>query len=316
MESTKKSLRKTNNSQSAGMMKGTAPSGTTNTPRGKVTTLETNTQNVFTPGTPDIPEALDMPEVPSFQTAQEHDQQAPLPEMDEPDHPDIEDLTDLGTPFSSEDLPDRGAYKEVFIEFPACKPFASFGESITDTGFDRSEKIFALAGQHRQALQLGETALRRPIYSSYGKVVSRKGQKDLFKEEMDILKELLTNLYYFNSGTNQAGFALQKIILVNLNHRLKLRRSDAEEDLIISGEGIPNLPRWGLSGKADEFWTANDFEILGACYRREVENFLAYLAEHHDFAKIKGIRKQDQRVIVSNAPKRKIVINPPTIIAV
>lgn len=133
---------------------------------------------------------------------------------------------------------------------------------------------------------------------------------------MDILKELLTNLYYFNSGTNQAGFALQKIILVNLNHRLKLRRSDAEEDLIISGEGIPNLPRWGLSGKANEFWTANDFEILGACYRREVENFLAYLAKHHDFAKIKGVRKQDQRVIVSNAPKRKIVINPPTITAV
>ena len=73
---------------------------------------------------------------------------------------------------------------------------------------------------------------------------------------MDILKELLTNLYYFNSGTNQAGFTLQKIILVNLNHRLQLRRSDAEEDLIISGEGIPNLTRWGLSGKADEFWTA------------------------------------------------------------
>ena len=307
--------RKTNNSQSAGM-KGNTSAGTTNVPCGKEIALDTSTQNVFTPGTPDIPEALDMPEVPSFQTAREHDQQTPIPEMGEPEYPDIEDLTDLGTPFTSEDLPDQGAYKEVFIEFPACMPFDSFRETITDTGFDRAEKVFTLAGRHQYALQLGEIALRRPIYSSYGKVISRKGRKDLFREEMDILKELLTNLYHFDSGANQAGFALQKIILVNLNHRLKLRRKDAEEDLIANGEGIPALPRWGPSGKADEFWTANDFEILGACYRREVENFLAYLAKHHDFAKTKGIRKQDQRVAISNTPKRKSIIHPPTITAV
>ena len=62
----------------------------------------------------------------------------------------------------------------------------------------------------------------------------------------------------------------------HLNHRLKLRRNEAKEDLIVSGEGIPPLLRWGLNGKADEFWSANDFEILGACYWREVENFLAF----------------------------------------
>ena len=198
------------------------------------------------------------------------------------------------------------------MDFPACMPFSSFGESITDTGLDRSEKIFTLAGRHRLALQLGEAALRRPIYSSYGKVVMRKGRKDLFKEEMEILKELLSSLYYFSNGTNQAGFALQKIILVNLNQRLKSRRNEAEEDLIVSGEGIPPLPKWGLNGKADEFWTANDFEILGACYRREVENFLAYLAEHHDFSRI----KKDLRTSVTTAFPRKSAINPPTITTV
>ena len=317
--------RKTNNSQSAGMTKGSSNKtsfGTTDTPRGKEVALETNTQNVFTPGTPDIPEGLDIPEISSFQTAQEQDRltpidrQATVAETIDPDYPDIEDLVEMGVPFGREDLPDRGAYKEVIVEFPACMPFSSFGESITDTGLDRSEKIFALAGRHRQALQLGETALRRPIYSSYDKVVSRKGRKDLFKEEMEILRELLTNLYYFNNGTNQVGYALQKIILVSLNHRLKLRRSEAEESLIVSGEGIPPLPRWGLNGKADEFWTGNDFEILGACYRREVENFLAYLAEHHDFSKGEGKRQQDRRVVLQNNPHRKSVINPPTVTAV
>ena len=196
-------------------------------------------------------------------------------------------------------------------------PFSSFGESITDTGLDRSEKIFALAGRHCQALQLGEAALRRLIYSSYGKVVTRKGRKDLFKEEMDTLKELLSHLYYFNNGANGAGFMLQRIIPVNLNHQLKSRRNEAEEDLIISGEGIPSLPRWGLNGKANEFWLANDFEILGACFRREVENFLAYLAEHHEFSKTKRSRKHKQRTtIVTNPSHRKVVINTPTITAI
>ena len=133
---------------------------------------------------------------------------------------------------------------------------------------------------------------------------------------MSILKELLSNLYYFQNGANQAGFALQKIILVNLNQRLKLRRNEAEEDLIISGAGIPPLPRWGLHGKADEFWTTNDFEILGACYRREVENFLAYLAEHHDFSKAKKSHRQEQRVTILTPSYRKPVINPPIITAV
>ena len=146
--------------------------------------------------------------------------------------------------------------------------------------------------------------------------MSRKGWKDLFKEEMDILKELLSNLYYFNSGTNQVGFTLQKIILVNLNHQLKLRRNEAEEDLIINGEGIPQLPRWGINSKADEFWSANDFEILGVCYRREVENFLVYLAEHHDFVNTKGSIKSDQRIIISATPQRKSVINALTITTV
>ena len=223
--------------------------------------------------------------------------------MGNPELPEVADLVDLGTSFAPNHLPNRGSYKEILLEFPACMPFSSFRESITDTGLDRSEKIFALAGQHRQALMLGETALQCPIYSSYGKVVSQ-------------IRELLTNLYYFNNNTDGAGFALQKIILINLNQQLKMHRNEAEEDLIIGGEGIPSLPRWGLNGKADKFWTANDFEILGACYHREVGNFLAYLAEHHDFTKGKGNHKQDQCSFTPITPYKRPVIKPPTITAV
>lgn len=122
---------------------------------------------------------------------------------------------------------------------------------------------------------------------------------------MDILKELSSNLYYFHSGTDQIGFALQKIILVNLNHRLKSQQNEAEEDLIINGKGVPPLPKWGPSSKADEFWSASDFEILGACYHWEVENFLGYLAEHHDFTKTQRNPESAQRVILSVTPQKR-----------
>ena len=55
----------------------------------------------------------------------------------------------------------------------------------------------------------------------------------------------------------------------------------------MSGDGIPNIPHWGLTGNTDEFWSTNDFEILGACYRCEVENFLIFLSNHHEFPSTK-----------------------------
>lgn len=134
-------------------------SGTTNAPHEKEVMLEMSTQNMFTPGTPDLTEGLDIPDVLSFATAQEHDQPPLVPNIAEPDYSDVEDLLDLGVHFGPDNLPDRGAYKEVIVEFPACMPFLSFGESITDTGLDRSEKIFTMAGRHHRALQLGEDAL-------------------------------------------------------------------------------------------------------------------------------------------------------------
>jgi len=50
-------------------------------------------------------------------------------------------------------------YSEVVIEFPSCKPFSSYGDS--EKGLRKSEKVFSTAGQHFQALKLGEVGLRR-----------------------------------------------------------------------------------------------------------------------------------------------------------
>ena len=188
--------------------------------------------------------------------------------------------------------------------------FSSYGD--TEKGLKKSEKVFSTAGRHIQALKLGETSLRRSISNYPGKNMSRNERKKIFTEELAILNELLTNLYCFKDD-DRVGFALQRIILVNLNQQLRAHREQVEEDLIMTGDGIPSIPRWGLTGKADEFWNANDFEILGACYRHEVENFLAYLSDHHEFPTTRGEAKAKPRTTSPGTPAESVSERLPVI---
>ena len=52
-----------------------------------------------------------------------------------------------------------------------------------------------------------------------------------------------------------------------------------------------------MSGKADKFWTANDFEIIGACYCHKVENFLTYVGDHHESTSTQEETKLKPRII-------------------
>lgn len=297
-ETTKKAGRKTNNSQSAGMTSNTGgtPSITPLIPQG-------------------APRMFNEPEIGNVEIARNsesvpgasNDEQVTqlLQELEEQEKDDsrsdislgfgnFEELTELGSPYLASDLPlDQDAYCELTIEFPSCKAFSSYGDS--KKGLRKSERVFTTAGRHFQALRLGEAGLGRSV-SSVTETMSRSERRKVFSEELAILNELLTKLYCFKDQ-DRVGYAIQKIILVNLNQRLRARRKQAEEDLIMSGEGIPSIPRWGLTGRANEFWTANDFEILGACYRREVEDFLTYLSNHHEFPPARKETKSKTRAV-------------------
>ena len=287
-EMSKKSGHKTSNSQSAGMSSGTSniPVIATSIPQGAP-------QADTFPETEDYVRQTSENVLNAPSSGQDVEPLGSIEEQEEEDSRseyslalgDFGELTELGSPYRASDLPlDRELYSEVTIEFPSCKSFSSYGDS--EKGLKKSEKVFSTTGHHLQALRLGETSLRRSISNTTEKNMSRNEHKRVFSEELAILNELLTKLYCFKDGEH-VGFALQRIILVNLNQRLRARREQAEEDLIMSGDGIPNIPRWGLTGKADEFWSANDFDILGACYRREVENFLIFLSNHHEFPSTK-----------------------------
>jgi hypothetical protein len=75
---------------------------------------------------------------------------------------------------------------------------------------------------------------------------------------------------------------------MKLNKLLVNKREIAEEKFLLAGEGLPKIPIWAHEGKAREYWVPNDFEILGACYRRDVETFLTLLADNLEFLKTKN----------------------------
>ena len=243
-ETTKKHARKTNNSQSAGMTgaASNAPSFTPpvsqEAPQTSIfpDTVSEDARRVseVVQGAPSSRQAKDPFVDPGEQEEEDSRSESNL------DLTEFGELTKLSLPYRASDLPlDRDLYSEVTIEFPSCKTFSTYGDS--EEGLKKSEKVFSTAGRHFQALKLGEASLRRPIASSVGKTLSRNERRKLFSEELSILNELLTNLYCFRDG-NRVGFATQRIILVNLNQRLKACRERAEEDLIMSGDGIPSIP--------------------------------------------------------------------------
>jgi hypothetical protein len=50
--------------------------------------------------------------------------------------------------------------------------------------------------------------------------------------------------------------------------------------LVENGLAIPKPPLWGKNNDPNEWWSANDFEILSAAYRHGVEGFLKIVAPY------------------------------------
>ncbi|KAJ7236316.1 hypothetical protein C8J57DRAFT_1530123 [Mycena rebaudengoi] len=61
-------------------------------------------------------------------------------------------------------------------------------------------------------------------------------------------------------------------------------RKRAKPALDIFGSLMPSMPTWGRSEDPLAYYVANNYEILGICYRVEVENYLATLAQYFDFS--------------------------------
>ncbi|TFK33910.1 hypothetical protein BDQ12DRAFT_765496 [Crucibulum laeve] len=176
----------------------------------------------------------------------------------------LEELQELGSPL----LLLEYDVKECEGFFAASAPVENFPKEISDLLHER--RIIAL--------KFGEQRLIRVLTKNLDSHLSRK-QRKKYQEELKSLDVVLTQVRESTDNiTGTQGFAIRRHNLSRLMGQLKSRRDQAQDSLLIQTIAIPGFPIWGPTGQANEFWNANDFEILCTCFRKEVEDFLLILA--------------------------------------
>src|SRR6202167_4796701 len=88
-----------------------------------------------------------------------------------------------------------------------------------------------------------------------------------------------------NSGSSTTSWKLRQC-LPSLKYsppspkKLSKLREEAQDYLVENGSAVPKPPLWGKKKDPEGWLNGNDFEILSAAYRHEVEGFLRRVAPY------------------------------------
>ncbi|KAJ7577351.1 hypothetical protein C8J56DRAFT_898988 [Mycena floridula] len=169
-----------------------------------------------------------------------------------------------------------------------------------DTGMEHSVMSLATFYRFGKASDVARVSLRRAKAVDLGgpkigkqwlaKAVmpSRRVMKEHLSDEFLQLDMLLTCPRSVRVGKEKAvvySFDLAKYQQLQL--RLFQLETRCQRAVQISGTTMPPFPVWGEKGEGieEEWWDANDYEIMAILYRIEVENWTAALEKIYDFKK-------------------------------
>jgi hypothetical protein len=196
-------------------------------------------------------------------------------------------VTSFRGPLLSENLIPTGDGRDSFqlIDMPTFQPLRWMRQGS------------ALAFRREECIKSGMVGLGRPNLL-YLDLASRRLQETVFKVEFQELEALLTKVIrgemdiYDSSGISSVRITVYRFYSAKfqvLMAQLYFRRGLAAEGFRLKGKPLPTFPVIGLDGNVDEWYNENDFEIIGVCFRVEVENFLgltltgAYLVDYRSF---------------------------------
>src|ERR1700683_1628481 len=69
-------------------------------------------------------------------------------------------------------------------------------------------------------------------------------------------------------------------VLASIGKKLSNLKEEARDYLVDNGMAVPKPPLWGKNNNPEEWWNANDFEIISAAYQHKVEGFLKVIARY------------------------------------
>lgn len=138
-----------------------------------------------------------------------------------------------------------------------------------------------------QAINFGQNYFQRVPANNDDRLT----RTQTFSTELGLLDQLFSEALTTVLSSGARAYAIEPLFAQKLVTTLAHRRKQAQDSLLMAGVEMPELPIWGPYNNLEAFWILNDFEICAACYRREVECFLAYLARYHKFIDLKPGRR-------------------------
>jgi len=113
-------------------------------------------------------------------------------------------------------------------------------------------------GKLRQSAELTHSILKHPR----------------FQEVIMELKELFSEFQVPHDFMEVKGIFLKEYHLNSISKKLSTLRVAAKDYLVAEGLAVPKPPLWEKVNDLTEWWSANNFKILSACYQHKVEIFL------------------------------------------
>jgi hypothetical protein len=109
-------------------------------------------------------------------------------------------------------------------------------------------------------------------------------RSDLVKPRViDILQDLeclMSQVQVAHSDMAIIDVCLDATYLASIPRKLAVAKNKVQNALLEDGGTIPSPPIWVKNNNPDDWWNPNDFEILGACYRHEVELYLKMISQY------------------------------------
>ncbi|KAF7357249.1 TY3B-TY3B protein [Mycena sanguinolenta] len=134
------------------------------------------------------------------------------------------------------------------------------------------------------ALQMGAEAFDKPFLSEPANL-SRRLFVSTFKHELSFLDRVLTSVDVAQLKDDGGQvYRLQKETVWTLVKQLDSLRKRAEYAFEMFHQDMPVMPTWGRREDPSAWYLANEFEILGVCYRAETEAYIAALDQYFDFS--------------------------------
>ncbi|KAJ7148468.1 hypothetical protein C8R43DRAFT_1129106 [Mycena crocata] len=184
---------------------------------------------------------------------------------------DLEPLEELAGPLDNEDIDNLAPILTVDLDIPTLRSVAKIGNNPQ------------IKSRRNEALVKGLKTIDKGYLLTAG-LATRRLFMAVFPDELELLDGLFSH-----AQTRERKYRLGPgYRLVNDDYQVLLRvlfsrKISAEDSFRLAGKTPPPLPSWAADDDLDGYYSFNDYEILGVCFRAEVENFLYTLDRYHDF---------------------------------